>query len=137
MTSTPIGSEFTAVREKKGLDINQVSQLLKIKPQKILAIEQDAYENCTLSLYDIGYIKSYAALLKLDPQVIQNKLSLRGFKLAHQLEHTKQITPPTRYYKILIPITLLALIWYIDEISHTTPQVIESKITQPFGYTEN
>jgi cytoskeletal protein RodZ len=138
MSSIPVGSEFTSVRESKGLEINQVSQLLKIKPQKIIALEQDLYEGCALNLYDIGYINSYATLLNIDPQVIQNKLSLRGFKIQHTTSAPKKQNRKKHYYKIIALVLLFIAIYYIDKspasYSYTEPS---QHIAKPFGYSEN
>ena len=138
MSSLPVGSEFTTVRESKGLDINQVSQLLKIKPQKILAIENDLYDGCMLNLYDIGYINSYATLLSIDPQVIQNKLSLRGFKIENAKPSIKSANQKSPYVKAIIITTIIAAIYYLDLNSGPYTQTEpDHHIAKPFGYSES
>ncbi len=75
------GSILKQKREELGLDIKEISALLKIKLEYLSAIEDDLFERLPAPVYTIGYIRSYSKYLKVDPADI---ISL----------YSKQMPPP-------------------------------------------
>lgn len=53
-----------------GLDIKDVSELLKIRADFLLSIEDDCFEKLPVAVYTMGYIRCYASYLKVDPEPI-------------------------------------------------------------------
>ncbi|MDR3126237.1 MAG: helix-turn-helix domain-containing protein, partial [Rickettsiales bacterium] len=63
-----VGSLLRAKREELGRDIQEISAALRIKPQYLSALEDDKYSNLPGAAYAIGFIRTYADYLGLDPQ---------------------------------------------------------------------
>ena len=61
-----VGSLLREKREELHLSIESISADLRIKPQYLLALEEDRFNSLPGSAYVIGFIKSYASYLKLD-----------------------------------------------------------------------
>lgn len=57
-------------REELGLEINQISELLKIKADYLKWIEGDTFEKLPAAVYTMGYIRSYAKHLGVDSDPI-------------------------------------------------------------------
>lgn len=57
-------------REELGLDLKQTADLLKIKEDYLLSIEEDCFDKLPVAVYTIGYIRCYAAYLQIDPDPI-------------------------------------------------------------------
>lgn len=62
-----IGKTLSKTREEKGLSVDEVSNILNIRKQYIMAIEGKISESfLPPDVYIKGYIKMYAKLLKLE-----------------------------------------------------------------------
>ena len=57
-------------REEFGLDLDRISNDLRIKSQYLLALENNEFQSLPGSAYVIGFIKTYATYLKLDANAI-------------------------------------------------------------------
>lgn len=75
------GSILKQRREELGLDIREISELLKIKLEYLSAIENDLFDKLPAPVYTRGYIRSYSKYLSVDPADI--------IKL-----YSKQLPPP-------------------------------------------
>lgn len=64
LQATP-GQILKAAREDSGIGIGEVSQALLLSKSIINALEADDYSNIVAKVYAEGYIKSYAAFLRL------------------------------------------------------------------------
>ncbi len=62
-----IGGELRAARERLGWDIDAVAEALRLKPAFILAIEQGDIRNLPGTAYAVGFVRTYATALGLDP----------------------------------------------------------------------
>jgi cytoskeleton protein RodZ len=62
-----IGQDLRAAREGFGLDLQAVSQSLKIRVEHLAALEDSNSEGLPGRPYAIGFIRSYASYLGLDP----------------------------------------------------------------------
>jgi cytoskeletal protein RodZ len=61
-----IGDILRKKREESGKTIEYISDYLKIKPQYLLALEEDRFNALPGQAYVIGFIKSYATFLKIE-----------------------------------------------------------------------
>jgi cytoskeletal protein RodZ len=98
-------------REELGLSIGEVSELLRIKAEYLSSIEADQFEKLPVAVYTIGYIRSYAAYLRIDPEPI---LSFYAGHLSHP-GHTTIIPVASSKKKIpfsyyIIPLLVLLMI---------------------------
>jgi cytoskeleton protein RodZ len=62
-----IGGELRAARERLGWDIDAVAEALRLKPAFIRAIEQGDIRNLPGTAYAVGFVRTYATALGLDP----------------------------------------------------------------------
>ncbi len=62
-----VGSELKAHRNRKGHELEMAGRVLRIKPLHIIAIEESDYAALPGKTYAIGFVRSYAEYLGLDP----------------------------------------------------------------------
>jgi cytoskeletal protein RodZ len=69
-----IGDFLRTEREKQGLDLNDIFQITKIRPNILEFIETDQFDRASTSdIFLISFLKSYAQALKLDPEPVIKK----------------------------------------------------------------
>lgn len=66
-TGSRIGSDLRAARERLGWEIDAVAEALRLKPAFIRAIEQGDIRNLPGTAYAVGFVRTYATALGLDP----------------------------------------------------------------------
>ena len=74
---TGVGQELAAVREERGLALSDVAQQLKFSPRQLEALEQENLEALPGTTFTRGMVRSYARLLKLDPEPLVQRISGR------------------------------------------------------------
>jgi cytoskeleton protein RodZ len=62
-----IGGELRAARERLGWDVDAVAEALRLKPAFIRAIEQGDLAGLPAPAYAVGFVRTYATALGLDP----------------------------------------------------------------------
>ncbi|WBQ02483.1 helix-turn-helix domain-containing protein [Kribbella sp. CA-293567] len=68
-----IGSELTAVRERAGLTIEQLSSSTRIRSGLLAAMEADDFSRCGGNFYARGHIRAIARVVKTDPEALLAK----------------------------------------------------------------
>ncbi|WP_462322143.1 RodZ domain-containing protein [Halochromatium sp.] len=71
------GQQLRRAREARGLDISQLATSLRIAPQVVEALEQDDYARLPSAVFVSGYIRSYARLVGLDPEPLNQRFRRR------------------------------------------------------------
>jgi cytoskeleton protein RodZ len=74
---TGIGQELAAAREARGLALTDVAQSLKFAPRQLEALEQERFDALPGATFAKGMVRSYARLLKLDPEPLLERVSGR------------------------------------------------------------
>lgn len=72
-----IGAQLARAREERGLTISDVAQQLKFAPRQLEALEQDKYEQLPGGTFVRGMVRSYARLLKIEPEPLLEGISGR------------------------------------------------------------
>jgi cytoskeleton protein RodZ len=72
-----IGAELRAAREALGLGIGQVAQQLKFAPRQLEALEEERFDELPGGTFARGMVRSYARLLKLDPEPLVRRIGRR------------------------------------------------------------
>jgi cytoskeleton protein RodZ len=72
-----IGQELAAAREARGLALADVAQQLKFAPRQLEALEQERFEALPGATFARGMVRSYARLLKLDPEPLLTRIAGR------------------------------------------------------------
>jgi cytoskeleton protein RodZ len=62
-----IGGDLRAARERLGWDIDAVAEALRLKPSFLRAIEQGDIAGLPAPAYAVGFVRTYATALGLDP----------------------------------------------------------------------
>ena len=75
--ATGIGQELAAAREARGLSLADVAQQLKFSPRQLEALEQENFEVLPGAAFARGMARSYARLLKLDPEPLVQRIAGR------------------------------------------------------------
>ena len=61
-----VAEQLRTAREAQGLTVYQVAEVTKIKTDHVRALEEGSYGAFAATVYIRGFVRSYAALLKLD-----------------------------------------------------------------------
>ena len=64
--SDPVGKQLAKARHKRGLTIDEAAYATKLRPDKILALENDDYASFASNAYAKGFLKNYARYLEVD-----------------------------------------------------------------------
>jgi len=75
--NTGVGQELAAAREARGLALADVAQQLKFAPRQLEALEQEHFEVLPGATFARGMVRSYARLLKLDPEPLVRRVAGR------------------------------------------------------------
>ncbi len=65
-----LGSILKAARTKSGYSLEQAEAQTKIAAKHLLALEEGRYDHMPAEAYNIGYVRTYAEFLKLNPERI-------------------------------------------------------------------
>ena len=74
---TGVGQELAAAREAQGLALSDVAQALKFAPRQLEALEGEHFEQLPGATFARGMVRSYARLLKLDPEPLLQRIAVR------------------------------------------------------------
>jgi cytoskeleton protein RodZ len=74
---TGVGQELAAAREARGLALADVAQQLKFAPRQLEALEQEQFAALPGATFARGMVRSYARLLKLDPEPLVERIAGR------------------------------------------------------------
>ena len=97
-----IGSLFIDARVKKGLTQEDASKILKVRISAIKQIESDEELRSLGSAYRLGFLRSYAKLVDLDPEYI-----IKNYKSSNSEKNIKvdyNFPSVTKEKKSLLPI---------------------------------
>jgi cytoskeleton protein RodZ len=75
--ATGVGQELAAAREARGLALADVAQQLKFSPRQLEALEQERFDALPGATFARGMVRSYARLLKLDPEPLVERVAGR------------------------------------------------------------
>ncbi|MBI1216464.1 MAG: DUF4115 domain-containing protein [Alphaproteobacteria bacterium] len=88
------GALLRAARLEKKLDLDEISATINVRVAQLKAIEEGHIDQLPGMTYALGFVKSYATLLKLDPVEIVNKF---------KAEHSETATKPELNFPEPIP----------------------------------
>jgi cytoskeleton protein RodZ len=74
-SQSSLGRLLTAAREEKGLNIEDVTKQLRMSAHQIKALENDDFRALPNPMYTRGFIRNYARLLQLDPELLLHMYS--------------------------------------------------------------
>jgi cytoskeleton protein RodZ len=123
-------------REKKGLNVDEISEYVRIRPQYIRALESGHTNNMLSDVYTVGYLKIYAEYLGLDSRVLieQFKLENGNLKMSDSYvpRSEREHIAPNKML-LIFSIALAILIYFIwSRASNST-----AKLNQDFSIIQN
>jgi cytoskeleton protein RodZ len=74
---TGVGQELAAAREARGLALSDVAQQLKFAPRQLEALELEQFDALPGSAFTRGMVRTYARLLKLEPEPLVQRVARR------------------------------------------------------------
>jgi len=87
-SNSTIGEFLRSEREKQGLDLNDIFQTTKIRPNILEYIESDQFDRVSTSeIFLVSFLKSYAQALNLDPEPVIKR---------YQTEDAQKNEPPQK-----------------------------------------
>jgi cytoskeletal protein RodZ len=69
-----VAEQFRYAREAQGYSVHQVAEITKIKTEHIRALESGEYEAFAAPVYIRGFARTYAKLLRLEPEELMAML---------------------------------------------------------------
>ena len=84
-----VAEQLRQAREKTGKDINQISEITKIKTDHLRALEEGNYEVFSAPVYIRGFVRTYANILKLDTGSLLSQLDEELGKTGRFKEHPR------------------------------------------------
>ena len=78
MATSPLDSwRVTSLRETKGISLEQISQITKLRVSTLKAIEDGDFDALPGGLYNISYIRQYARAIDADESHLVNLYRLQ------------------------------------------------------------
>lgn len=81
-----VGQQLRAAREARGLVVADVSKAIKLGPRQVVAIEADDWPSLPCTTIIRGFVRNYARLLELNPDLLMNTLDSMKMPQAPELE---------------------------------------------------
>jgi len=115
-----VGDILRKKREESGHDLLEISKTLKISYTYLKAIEDEAFEKLPEEVYVKGYIREYAEILNIDPEVVikaykqqvlpphaENKEALEKDALKRKRSKIKLLLTPLLLLLLVITVTFI------------------------------
>jgi len=64
------GARLRRTRMRRGIEIEQISEITRINPNYLRCIEEDAFPELPAAVYTRGFVTAYARAIGLDPQSV-------------------------------------------------------------------
>lgn len=115
-----VGSILKKKREELGQDLLEISRTLKISYTYLKAIEDETFEKLPEEVYVKGYIREYAEILNIDPEIVikaynqqvsppqaENKEALEKDALKRKRSKIKLLLTPLLLLLLVITVTFI------------------------------
>lgn len=131
-----VGADLRAARGRKGVDIATVSDQLKIKPEHLTALEDGDISALPGRAYAIGFLRSYAEYLGLDPAAcierFKTEIAGRGEPeeqvVSFQAAEDMQRKLPQGWI-VFVVLLLIAVVWGGYYLSQSANRMLTQSIT--------
>ena len=131
-----LGDMLKAKRQKKKMEIEDVAKKLRIKPIYLEALEQGHYYAFPARSYGVGFLRSYAKLLDLDPDKMTDLFNKETDGDKEQpldmLVMEKHFSLPSfKFVFVISGIILVAyLVWYGVAVSYFSKPTEQQKLSE-------
>jgi|ERR1700741_242860 cytoskeleton protein RodZ len=130
-----VGQDLRAARQRKGEDLAAVSQALKIRKEHLAALEEGDIQALPGRAYAIGFVRSYAEHLGLDPAacVERFKAEIAGRGEAEDPTPVFQVEEEERKlpqgWIVFVALLLVAVIWGGYYLSVSANRMLAQSVT--------
>jgi cytoskeletal protein RodZ len=100
-----LGTILRETREARGLDLEQVSKITRIRPRFLEALEEERYDVLPTPVHVRGFLRNYALFLNLDPEPLINRYKASR-RMVKDIPLQKQVRPELEKAPSLPPETL-------------------------------
>ena len=107
-----VAEQLRQAREKTGRDINQVSEITKIKTDHLRALEEGNYDVFSAPVYVRGFVRTYANLLKLNTAELLVQLDEELGNTSRFKEHPR-FNPPSKSFLDFCMLQLSKVNWIV------------------------
>lgn len=139
----PVGSQLRAAREAARLSFDEVAHALKFSPRQIELLEADDYAALPGVTIVRGFVRSYARLLKLDPETLLRQLEAAlprapvevrppdNMGIASQPRGLREFSPVVTVAIVLLLAALLLALWHFfgPAAPHATTMTSPATVT--------
>ena len=140
-----VGELLSRAREGRGLALADVAQQLKFNVRHLEALEQERFDNLPGGTFARGMVRSYARLLRLDPEPLLERLSGR-FAAPDSNELAERFRQPVPFSDsgrrstvlylgvslvVLACVGLVAYEWYREANAPTPPVAAAQPVVAP------
>jgi len=133
------GSMLAAAREKAGLSQDQVASELYMTPGKVKALEADDFDRLHSPTFVRGYLRAYAQLLKLDPELLVAAFDERT-KSSGEMPVSKSVATDSSGQRIwqftalvlsALLLIWLASVWFFEPKDQSDYAPVNSELMSP------
>lgn len=126
------GNNIRKKREEMGYEIKEISNILKIRPEFLKAIEDEEFEKLPVEVYAKGYIKEYAKFLKVPFEPVLNayvqKTTPPKLEETEVKETKKDKRPKTGYFVAAVIFAIIILAYVLMSSTPSEPPVVKPEI---------
>ncbi len=135
-----VGQDLRAARLRRGDDLATVSRALKIRKDHLEALEEDRFEALPGRAYAVGFVRSYADYLGLDP--LQ---SVERFKveIAGRAESIPTVGPAPESETVRLPqgwiimgvVALIVIVWVAYHLARSADTLLKQQVAATASQT--
>jgi hypothetical protein len=109
-----IGNSLREARRRRGLELGEVEQAIKIRTKYLRALEDEAFELLPSQTYVKGFLRSYADFLGLEGQLFVDEYNSRFFvdedAPRRRVRRSRDRPPPRAHLRVERNVALLTLV---------------------------
>ena len=98
-----IGTVLKQAREERGLDIGMLAEELMIRRLYLEALEEGAFRDLPERVYAVGFVRSYAAYVGLDPNAVSEQFKRDAYGAQHGSSYQVELTMPEPMLQSVMP----------------------------------
>jgi cytoskeletal protein RodZ len=107
-----VAEQLRAAREAQGLSVHEVADMTKIRTDHIRALEEGTYDTFAAPVYVRGFVRTYAAILRLDVSQILTGLEAELCQV-EQFRESLPLTSRPRGFVDLLMLQLSKVNWRV------------------------
>ena len=133
-----VGKKLSQARQKRGLTLEEVAHVTKLRPDKIVALETDDYSSFPSNAYAKGFLQIYARYLHVDVSEFlpslesSNSISVDDYQYLSNAPAPKHVEPERRderrppsiaplVFSIFVAMLAFGVWWFVTNYKRTEP----------------